>query len=619
MKPQQPQQIPRLRVGGGGGPGRRVRLLAAEKPQHGWTALGRVWGYMRRHTGILLVVFLLVAGAAGLGLVRPLLMRTAIDEGLMERNLSILGRMVVLMLTVSIAANAMSWLQSFLMITVTQRTVREMRNVLFDRMQMLPLRFFDRRSTGELVSRFTNDIDNISNTLSGSVSRLLAGVINVVGAGAIMLAVNAPLALVSLATVPTTFWLVKWISARTLKSYREQQEAVGTLNGLIEESITGARVVKAYAAEERTIEAFDEANEELRASATRAMTFVRVLPPLMNMTNNLGYAIMAGVGGWMAVRGWTKVGTIVAFIGYSRQFGRPLNELGNLFNAVQAALAGAERVFEIIDEEPETIAEPDALPLGRVEGDVVFDDVTFGYEPGAPVLKNVSLHATPGRRVALVGPTGAGKTTLVNVLSRFYEIDAGAIRVDGTDIRKFHKGDLRRQFGIVLQDSFLFSGSVIDNIRYGRPDSSYEEAVAAAELANADTFIRHLPHGYQTELVERGANLSQGQRQLLSIARAVLADPGILVLDEATSSIDTRTERTIQEAMLRLMEGRTSFVIAHRLSTIREADQILVINDGEIVERGTHHELLDRRGFYHDLYVAQFKGHLDLVPELAAD
>jgi ATP-binding cassette subfamily B protein len=333
-----------------------------------------------------------------------------------------------------------------------------------------------------------------------------------------------------------------------------------------------------------------------------------LIPPLMGILSNANIAIVAGIGGWMALRGWATVGTIVAFINYSNQFAAPLRQLSNLYNQIQAAIAGAERVFELLDEEPELTDAEGAPPLGEVQGEVVFDGVHFSYEPGVPVLKDVSLTAEPGQTVALVGPTGAGKTTIVNLLTRFYDIDEGAICIDGQDIRDVQKASLRRKLGIVLQDNFLFSGTVMENIRYGRLDATDEECFAAAKLANADQFIRRLPHGYETELSERGSNLSQGQRQLLSIARAILADPSILVLDEATSSVDTRTEIHIQEGLLKLMEGRTSFVIAHRLSTIRDADLVLVIDEGQIIERGTHQQLLDQRGFYHRLYNSQFKG-----------
>jgi ATP-binding cassette, subfamily B, multidrug efflux pump len=338
--------------------------------------------------------------------------------------------------------------------------------------------------------------------------------------------------------------------------------------------------------------------------------------PLSNFVNNTGFAIVAGTGGWMAVQGLATVGTIASFVNYARQFTMPINQIANLYNAIQSALAGAERVFEIIDEPPEMPDSPEAAALEQVNGEVVFDEVCFGYTPEVPVLKQVSLHAQPGQTIALVGPTGAGKTTIVNLLSRFYDIDSGRICIDGMDLCDIKKDDLRRTLGIVLQDTFLFSETVMENIRYGRLEATDEEVIAAAKLANADQFISRLPLGYQTPLSERGSNLSQGQRQLLAIARAILADPGILILDEATSSVDTRTEKHIQEAMLRLMQGRTSFVIAHRLSTIREADMILVINNGEIIERGAHQALLAERGFYWKLYTSQFKKQQHLIPEL---
>ncbi len=365
-------------------------------------------------------------------------------------------------------------------------------------------------------------------------------------------------------------------------------------------------MVKAYRRERAAIEQFDGANGQLRRAASRAQIFAGFVGPLMNCISNLSVAIVAGAGGWMAVQGMASVGTIASFINYTGQFGRPLNSIANLYNTIQAAVAGAERVFETLDELEEVDA-ANARPLEKLRVDVVFDDVSFSYEPHTPVLKQISLNAKPGQVVALVGPTGAGKTTMVNLLTRCYEIDQGGISIDGQDTRRIKKEDLRRQLGIVLQDTFLFAGTVADNIRYGRLDASDESVVAAARLANADQFIHRLPDGYATPLSERGSNVSQGQRQLLAIARAILADPSILILDEATSSVDTRTEQHIQEAMRRLMAGRTSFVIAHRLSTIRDADQILVINQGEIVERGTHLELLRQEGFYQHLYASQFR------------
>jgi ATP-binding cassette subfamily B multidrug efflux pump len=440
------------------------------------------------------------------------------------------------------------------------------------------------------------------------VTQFISSVLSVVGVVVVMCLINWRLALVSLVTAPLMVFLSGAVAMQTRKGFREQQATLGEMNGIIEETITGQRVVKAYVREQAAIDEFDVANRKLQRTATRAEIFAGFVGPMMNLVNNLGFAIIAGAGGWMALRGLATVGTIASFINYARQFGRPLNEIAQLYAQIQGAIAGAERVFEILDEVPELADAPDAQPLEQVMGDVVFEDVCFGYAPDVPVLKQVGFQAEPGQTIALVGPTGAGKTTIVNLLTRFYDINSGQIAIDGADIRRVKKADLRRQLGIVLQDTFLFSDTVMENIRYGRLDATDEEVIAAARLANADQFIRRLPQGYQTMLSERGGNLSQGQRQLLAIARAILADPGILILDEATSSVDTRTEKHIQEAMLRLMEGRTSFVIAHRLSTIREADNILVINGGRIIERGTHDELLAQRGFYHNLYMSQFKG-----------
>jgi ATP-binding cassette subfamily B protein len=501
----------------------------------------------------------------------------------------------------------------------SQQAVNDIRDDLFAKLQTLSLRFFDQRTHGELMSRLTNDVENISNVLTSGVDGLISNILSLVGVAAMMLLLNVRLAIVTLITVPLMVTLSRWIAKKTRSGFRQQQAFLGDLNGIIEETVTGARVVKAYGREQNAIGEFREVNQKLRKASTRAEIFAGPLPSLTNLVNNTGLTIVAGIGGWMAVRGLATVGDIASFVQYARRFGWPLNGIASLYNSIQSAIAGAERVFAIIDEVPEVADKTGAQPLGEIEGDVAFEDVCFAYEVGVPVLKNVNMRAEAGQAIALVGPTGAGKTTIVNLLTRFYDIDSGRILIDGVDIRDPQVNDLRRKLGIVLQDTYLFANTVVENIRYGRLDATDEEVVAAAKIANADQFIRRLPQGYATPLSERGSNLSQGQRQLLSIARAILADPGILILDEATSSIDTRTEKTIQEAMLRLMEGRTSFIIAHRLSTIREADKILVIDDGEIIEQGTHRELLEKKGFYHDLYVAQFKGHLHLVPELVGD
>lgn len=567
----------------------------------------RIWEYLRRQRLALSVTALLVVGSTGTNLLGPYLLGQAIDHDILTYNPGGLARAALLMLAVYVLGSLFTYAQSYVMARASQRTVRDLRDDLFAKLQTLPLRTFDQRSHGDLMSRLTNDVENVNLVLSDSLTQLVSGVLSMIGVAAAMIILNPTLTLVSVATISVlTIVINRWVAPRARRGFREQQQALGKLNGLIEETVTGQRVVKAYNREPVVIAEFDAANRELRGAASRAQTFAGFVGPLMNVVNNLGLAIVAGVGGWMAVQGLATVGTIASFINYTRQFGRPLNDIANLYNTIQAAVAGAERVFEIIDEEPELDA-PDTRPLAAIQGDVVFDAVSFSYEPGVPVLKEVSLHARPGQTIALVGPTGAGKTTMVNLLTHFYEIDRGSIRIDGQDIRAIKKEDLRRQLGIVLQDTYLFSGTVRENIQYGRLDATEDEVIAAAKLANADQFIHRLPRGYHTLLSERGGNLSQGQRQLLAIARAILADPKILILDEATSSIDTRTEKHIQEAMLRLMAGRTSFVIAHRLSTIREADLILVVNRGEIVERGTHEELLERHGFYAQLYASQFR------------
>jgi ATP-binding cassette subfamily B multidrug efflux pump len=423
-----------------------------------------------------------------------------------------------------------------------------------------------------------------------------------------MFVLNPWLAMSSILVVPLTFWFTGFVARYTRRGFRDLQRELGNLNSTMEESISGQRVIQAFRRGEAAMSAFRWDNEAVYKAGVYANSYALLLMPLTNILGNLFVIVLAGLGGYLALQGLVTVGMIATFISYGRRFIQPLRRLANIYNDIQAALAGAERVFEIMDTQPEMSDELQALPLASIRGDVRFDQVHFSYVPGVEVIKGMSLEARSGQTIALVGPTGAGKTTLVNLLSRFYDVDYGAITVDGVDIRQVQKSSLRRQLGIVLQDSFLFSGSVMENIRYGRLDASDEECIQAARMADADHFIRQFPQGYQTLLSERGSNLSQGQRQLLTIARAILANPRILILDEATSSVDTRTEARIQLALLRLMEGRTSFVIAHRLSTIRGADELVVIRGGEIVERGNHAELLERRGFYHQLYMSQFKG-----------
>ena len=568
----------------------------------------RLWGYLQHQKWTLLGIVGLVVLTTVLGVVGPYLMGVAIDEFIMKGDLPGLARIALLMLGVYLLASLGIWLRETIMAGVAQRTVRDLRDDLFAKLQTLSLRYFDQHPHGDLMSRLSNDVENISNVLTSNAAQLISSVLTIVGVTVMMFIINAPLAIVTLLVLPLMLVSTKSVTGRTRTGFRAQQKHLGELNGIIEETITGQQVVKAYVREAEAIETFEVINRKLQKAATQAEIFAGFMGPVMNLVNNISLALVAGAGGWMAVQGWATVGTIAAFVIYARQFARPLNQIAQLFNVIQSALAGAERVFEILDEEPELVDGPDAKPLEHIRGEVTFEDVCFSYEPGVPVLKHVSMYNNPGEMIALVGPTGAGKTTIVNLLTRFYDVDSGAIRIDGADIRDIKKDDLRRKLGLVLQDNFLFADTVMENIRYGRLDATDEQVIAAATLANADSFIHRLPQGYQTELAERGSNLSQGQRQLLAIARAILSDPEILVLDEATSNVDTRTEKHLQEALMRLMEGRTNFVIAHRLSTIRDADCMMVIKDGEIIERGAHEELLAQRGFYHHLYMIQFKG-----------
>ncbi len=587
-----------------------------EKAKNPKNALMRLLRYMRPFRLRLGVVVVLVVASTVLSLFGPLLIGVAIDRFINTGDAAGLLGMAMLMVTLYVAGSFASMIAGWIMASTAQRALKSLRKELFEHLQTLPLGFFDKRPTGELMSRLTNDIDAINVALTQNVVQMVANLLLSVGILVMMFRLNIYLALGSLLVFPVMVGLTALVSKRTRAGFRGLQTNLGRLNANMEENVSGERVVIAFGQRKSVLEAFDRINSAVRASGIQAMSYALLIPPLMGILTNLNIAVVAGLGGWLVLNGLASVGTIASFISYSRQFAQPLRIISDVYNNIQSALAGSERIFETLDEQSEYQPIPDEVKLERIRGEVVFNDVFFEYVPGVPVLKDVSFHAEPGQIVALVGPTGAGKTTIVNVFSRFYDIQSGTIEIDGYDIRRIDKDALRRQLGVVLQDVMLFSGTVLDNIRYGRLNATDEECIEAAKLANADAFITRLPNGYATQLSERGSNLSQGQRQLLSIARAILANPSILILDEATSSVDTRTERVIQEALLRLMKGRTSFVIAHRLSTIRSADQILVINEGQIIERGTHLELLERRGFYYNLYMAQFKGKsLPLIHE----
>lgn len=586
--------------------GGRHDAVYVVKPRDAKNTLKRLWWYLSEHKIRLFLVLFLVAITSVLTLVGPYLIGKAIDNYIIPRDFNGLFRLLILMAAIYVLMSLFTWLQSRTMINVAQLTIRNMRKDAFDKLQILPVSFFDARPRGDIMSRLTNDIDLINNALSSSLTQIFSSIITLIGTVILMLWLSPLLTGVSMITVPIMLITTNIVTRHTRRYFSEQQRVLGMLNGFAEENISGQKVVKAFVREAKEIERFEVTNQELKNVGIKAQIYSGIMGPLMNVLNNIGFAIVALSGGWLAVKQIITIGTIAAFINYTRQFTRPLNELANQINTIQSAIASAERLFEIMDEPPEPPDPPDAIELKSVKGDVEFRNVSFSYKSDEAVLKNISFHAHPGQTIALVGPTGAGKTSIINLLARFYDPDSGDIFIDGYNIQKITRKSLRSSLGIVLQDTYLFSESVKDNIRYGRLDATDEEVKTAARLANAEQFILNLPQGYDTILSEDGGDLSQGQRQLLAIARAILADPAILILDEATSSVDTRTEQHIQEAMYKLMKGRTSFVIAHRLSTIRKADMILVIDDGEIIERGNHVQLLRQKGFYYDLYMSQF-------------
>jgi ATP-binding cassette, subfamily B, multidrug efflux pump len=595
------------RPGGFGGAHKRGPVV---KPRNFKETMKRLWHYFGNEKRMLLVVFIFIGISSALTLLAPFLIGKAVDAINLDKhgvNFGLLQVMLFILITAFLLDAVLNLLQGWLMAGVSQRIVKRLRGALFQKLQKLPVSFFDSRTHGELMSRLSNDIDNVSNTISQSTTQLMSGVIVIAGSLVMMLVLSPILTLASLMTVPLVFFLTKTIAKRTSVLFKAQQVQLGKLNGHIEETISGIHVVKAFNHEEKVISEFEEVNQKLRDVGLKAQIWSGFLMPIMNVINNFGFAMVAVIGGLLAVENVITVGAIASFITYSRQFVRPLNDLANIFNMLQAGVAGAERVFEVLDEQEETEDIEGAIELVNPKGHVVFENVSFGYRADVPILKNVSFEASVGSSTALVGPTGAGKTTIVNLLTRFYDTTGGRILLDGRDIREYTRDSLRRSFGFVLQDTYLFSGTIRENIMYGNPEATEEEVLRAAAMANADKFIKRLPKQYDTILSENGGNLSQGQRQLLAIARVILAHPAVLILDEATSSIDTRTELHIQEALLTLMKGRTSFIIAHRLNTIRDADRIMVINHGEVVEQGSHAELMKSEGKYSKMFINQFK------------
>jgi len=579
------------------------------KPKHQKQTLKRIWDYVKQQRLQLIGAIFLVILTTVLSLAGPLLIGVIVDDYIITKDLSGTTKMLFILAGVYVLTSIFTWLQTYVMINAALKTIQKLRLDLFEKLHSLSLRFFDKRSQGDLMSRVTNDIDNLNVALSQSVVQIVSSILTLIGTSIAMFILSWQLAIVTLTIIPLIVFVSKQIIKKSSVNYSERQRDLGALNGYIEETITGSEVITLFGQEKMTTTHFAKVNESLRTSAMKAEITSGFLGPINNFMNNLGLGLVIGTGALMAVSGHTSIGVIAAFVTYTRQFFRPINQLSNLLNTFQSAIAGAERVFEIMDEKPERTDGQNAIVKEQLKGDVSFRDVTFSYDTGKPVLKNISFQAKAGETIALVGPTGSGKTTIINLLTRFYDIDQGEILLDNEDIRSYKIANVREKVGVVLQDTYLFSGTIMDNIRYGRLDASDDEVIQAAKVAYAHSFIKYLPDQYQTEIKSGGVNLSQGQRQLLAIARAILEDADILILDEATSSVDTRTEVQIQKGLKHLMTGRTSFVIAHRLKTIENADKILVIRDGEIIERGNHKELIEQQGFYSEL-----QRKLDILP-----
>jgi ATP-binding cassette subfamily B multidrug efflux pump len=519
-----------------------------------------------------------------------------------------IGKIMLILLGLYIVSAIFIFIQQYLMSGVTQRVIYKLRKQVDKKLSRLPLKYFDGRTHGEILSRAVNDMDNISSTLQQSVSQLITSVVTLIGVLVMMFSISWTLTLIVLTTLPLSVFIITGIAKRSQDFFRRQQKSLGDLNGHVEEMYTGHKIVKAFGHEHKAITQFGRLNHSLYDAGWKAQFMSGIIMPLMRFVGNLGYVLVAVAGGIMATQGAITIGDVQAFIQYSAQFTQPIVQLANIANVIQSAIASAERVFELLDEEEQVKETDKPVVIKDPKGAVEFQHVHFGYSKDKILMEDMSFKVESGHTIAIVGPTGAGKTTLVNLLMRFYEVNGGKILVDGIDITRLKREDLRRMFGMVLQDTWLFQGSIHDNIAYGRENATDEEIIRAADAAYADHFIRTLPQGYKMVLNEEATNISQGQKQLLTIARAFLTDPKILILDEATSSVDTRTEQLIQKAMANIMKGRTSFVIAHRLSTIRDADLILVMNHGTIIEKGTHNELLARNGFYADLYNSQFRG-----------
>ena len=594
--------------GPGRGPGHGRNMGPGGKPKNVKDTLKRLFGYIKKDRWKLMLVFVCVivsavTNLAGSYMLRPIINTyIAPENGLGRGSIAGLFGALTLMFFIYMLGILSTYLQHRIMIGVSQGALNTLRRELFCKLSNLPVRFFDTNNHGEIMSRFTNDVDTIGEMMNNTIIQMISGSITLIGTFSLMLYTNVWLTMVTVVMTPLLMKAGQFVSSRSRKYYKAQQAALGTLNGYVEEMVTGQKVIKVFCHEDMAAEEFEFLNYDLREKQIKAQFFGGIMGPVMGNLSQVSYALTATIGGILCVLRGFDIGGLTVFVNYSRQFSRPINEISMQINTIFSALAGAERVFDIMDREPEQPDAKDAVELSTIKGNVVLDHVTFGYQPNKVILKDISLYAKPGQKIAFVGSTGAGKTTITNLLNRFYDIDQGSITIDGVDIKKLKRDFLRKNIAMVLQDTHLFTGTVRENIRYGRLDATDEEVVQAAKTASAHSFIMRLEHGYDTMLEGDGANLSQGQRQLLNIARAAISKAPILILDEATSSVDTRTERHIERGMDRLMEDRTTFVIAHRLSTVRNANAIMVLENGEIIERGDHEDLLKNKGRYYNLY-----------------
>lgn len=598
-----------------GGPGRG--MMPGEKPKDFKNSIEKLVRYLGRYWYAIVAVMIFAAVSTVFSVAGPKVMARATNalvEGLGKKiagtgsiDFTYIAKVLLFTLGLYICSAVFSFIQGMIMTGITQKTCYRMRKEISEKINRMPMKYFESRTYGEVLSRITNDVDTLGQSLNQSVTQIITSVATLVGTLVMMISISGIMTLISLVILPVSAILISFIIKHSQKYFRQQQEYLGHINGQVEEIYGGHLVVQAYNKQESTIKKFEDTNQILFQSAWKSQFLSGLMQPIMQFVGNLGYVGVAISGGLLAIRGTIGVGEIQAFIQYVRNFTQPIQQIAQVANMLQSMAAASERVFEFLDEEEEELTVEHAVHLDHVDGYVDFSHVSFGYNPDQIIIRDFSAHVTPGQKIAIVGPTGAGKTTMVKLLMRFYDVTGGAIQVDGHDIRDFNRQELRDAFGMVLQDTWLFKGSIMENIRYGRLDATDEEVIEAAKAAHAHHFIQTLPGGYQMELNEDASNVSQGQKQLLTIARAILADNPVLILDEATSSVDTRTEVRIQKALDNLMRGRTSFIIAHRLSTIRNADLILVMKDGDIIEQGTHEQLLAQKGFYADLYNSQFE------------